>query len=336
MQRFAQALRRWTEPVRTPSMGHHRSCGGYAAARGRGSDGSPSRNSLDDDVVGDILDHAGTGADDGPGPDRKVLKHRRVRPHHGFRANDDPSRDRHQRVDRHVVLERGVVTDRRVEVQMNVTTQTDVGGDPDARADDRALADANIVPQRRSGVHEGGSDESGGGEAFIDDTPDPACAYADDELDLLRSGHHPVGPSEDSRAAGLNARQIDLFRVIIDVAQEVPGRRQLVDGIHDVVDLPAEAAAADNDKLRAHGVSWSVLVPRNSGIVASPAALIPSRRTTDRTVASRILRSPRREWWSTYSTSNRNLSSQPTALRPETCARPVSPGRTSCRRACSG
>ena len=37
--------------------------------------------------------------------------------------------------------------------------------------------------------------------------------------------------------------------------------------------------------------------------------------------------------WSTYQTSSANLSSQLMALRPLTCAQPVTPGRTSCRRA---
>ena len=76
--------------------------------------------------------------------------------------------------------------------------------------------------------------------------------------------------------------------------------------------------------------------PMNSDIVTSPAPLTPSRRNTAPTVRSRILMSSDIQHWSTYSTSSANFRSQLRALRPETWARPVNPGSTSCRRACCG
>ena len=74
----------------------------------------------------------------------------------------------------------------------------------------------------------------------------------------------------------------------------------------------------------------------NSGIVASPSALIPSRFSTFHAVMARIFRSSRKDRLSTYQTSRANFSSQVIAFRPLICAHPVIPGFTSCRRACSG
>ena len=77
-------------------------------------------------------------------------------------------------------------------------------------------------------------------------------------------------------------------------------------------------------------------VPMNSGIVASPSALIPSRFSTFHAVRTRIFRSSKKDRLSTYQTSRANFSSQVIAFRPLTCAQPVRPGLTSWRRACSG
>ena len=49
------------------------------------------------------------------------------------------------------------------------------------------------------------------------------------------------------------------------------------------------------------------VVPVNRGIVASPAALIPSRRTTLSTVSQMIFRSSQRLRLSTYQTSSANF-----------------------------
>ena len=76
--------------------------------------------------------------------------------------------------------------------------------------------------------------------------------------------------------------------------------------------------------------------PLKAGIEASPAALIPSRINTLRTVSHKICRSSQKLRLSTYHTSSANFSSQLIAFRPLTCAQPVIPGRTSCRRPCSG
>src|SRR5690606_19272141 len=46
--------------------------------------------------------------------------------------------------------------------------------------------------------------------------------------------------------------------------------------------------------------------------------------------------SSQKDQLSTYQTSYSNFSSQESAFRPFTCAQPVMPGRTLCRRACSG
>ena len=74
----------------------------------------------------------------------------------------------------------------------------------------------------------------------------------------------------------------------------------------------------------------------SSGIVAWPSWLTPWRRSTSPTVAARMRRSRRTGRWSTYHRSSSSRSSQVVVLRPLICAQPVSPGRTSCRRACSG
>jgi hypothetical protein len=90
--------------------------------------------------------------------------------------------------------------------------------------------------------------------------------------------------------------------------------------------------------VRANAHVWrpgSVGDPVNSGIVTESSAAIPSRRNTLPTVAMRMATSPRKVWWSTYSTSSSNFRSQVRALRPEIWASPVRPGRTSWRRACS-
>ena len=71
--------------------------------------------------------------------------------------------------------------------------------------------------------------------------------------------------------------------------------------------------------------SWSRPHPRRSRTGPPPRPIV--RR--------RISRSRRNERRSTYSTSRLSRSSHETALRPDTCARPVTPGRTSWRRACS-
>src|SRR5580658_6734889 len=70
----------------------------------------------------------------------------------------------------------------------------------------------------------------------------------------------------------------------------------------------------------------------NSGIVAWPAWLIPRRQAIARSVRPAIRRSSPRLLRSTYQTSRANFSSHERELRPCTCAQPVMPGRTSCRR----
>ena len=60
------------------------------------------------------------------------------------------------------------------------------------------------------------------------------------------------------------------------------------------------------------------------------------RRITPVTVSRMMRRSRRSERCSTYQTSRSSWSSQDSALRPLTCAQPVTPGRTSWRRAWSG
>ena len=62
------------------------------------------------------------------------------------------------------------------------------------------------------------------------------------------------------------------------------------------VGIVAPCSAPGGDGKESPGyVDWSVVGgPVNSGIVTSPAAEIPSRRTTDRTVRARIPRSRRR------------------------------------------
>ncbi len=67
-------------------------------------------------------------------------------------------------------------------------------------------------------------------------------------------------------------------------------------------------------------------VPRNSGMSTFSPCRMPSRDRTAPTVRTRMARSMRRSWWSTYSTSRANFCSQVSALRPLTWARPVMPG----------
>ncbi len=70
-------------------------------------------------------------------------------------------------------------------------------------------------------------------------------------------------------------------------------------------------------------------------MVASPFAVMPSRKATLRIVSRIILRSNIKLRLSMYQTSIKNFSSQFMVFRPFICAHPVSPGRTSCLRACS-
>ena len=85
-----------------------------------------------------------------------------------------------------------------------------------------------------------------------------------------------------------------------------------------------------------HGVWETAPDPLNTGIVSDEDALTPLRRKTRIAVRKSILTSSKTETWSTYQTSSSNFLSQEIALRPFTWAQPVIPGRTSCRRACSG
>src|SRR5690625_1552785 len=127
-------------------------------------------------------------------------------------------------------------------------------------------------------------------------------------------------------------------------APEVSGETR---GLFPAADLPPSAYSVSSvvqrqgsgfphECLFVRSVGESSLLPMNSGIVASPSALIPSRRRTFQAVSQRIFRSSQNDRLSTYQTSRRNFSSQEMALRPFTCAQPVIPGRTSWRRACSG
>src|ERR1051326_1886096 len=75
--------------------------------------------------------------------------------------------------------------------------------------------------------------------------------------------------------------------------------------------------------------------PRTPPIVACPACEIPCRVTPLHIVRARIFASSHRLQWSTYHVSRLNFSSQVIAFRPFTCAQPVIPGFTRCRRACS-
>src|SRR5690554_5724530 len=84
-----------------------------------------------------------------------------------------------------------------------------------------------------------------------------------------------------------------------------------------------------------NGKAHQSLLPVDLDIVTSPSPLISSRTSTFFTVSNRIFTSSQSDRLSTYRTSSRNLSSQEIALRPFTCAQPVTPGRASWRRYCS-
>ena len=75
--------------------------------------------------------------------------------------------------------------------------------------------------------------------------------------------------------------------------------------------------------------------PANSRMVASPAAETPRRRTRFASVRTAIRKSSQNDAFSTYHTSCLKRASHDSRLRPLTCAQPLRPGRTSCRRACS-
>src|SRR5262249_44531828 len=74
--------------------------------------------------------------------------------------------------------------------------------------------------------------------------------------------------------------------------------------------------------------------PMNSLLVTC-SSRAPRPLKTASTVRPRIERSSRMLRWSTYQTSSARRSFHDSALRPLTCTRPVTPGRTVCRRACS-
>ncbi len=70
-------------------------------------------------------------------------------------------------------------------------------------------------------------------------------------------------------------------------------------------------------------------------MVTPLAWLTPLRRSTTFAVGPGCAGPAVTDWWSTYQTSMARRSRHDVALRPFTCAQPVTPGRTSSRRACS-
>src|SRR4029079_2382188 len=139
-----------------------------------------------------------------------------------------------------------------------------------------------------------------------------------DRTEGLRSPGQIGNGTDDSRSEGVHLCQVADRGCVIN---ETRGNRHAARGIeslNDAEDLATETAGSDNEEGGGHALSLRLSLPRNSGIVASPTAAIPSRLATARTVSRIINRSPMKLWWSTYSTSSRNLSSQLNALRPET------------------
>ena len=67
---------------------------------------------------------------------------------------------------------------------------------------------------------------------------------------------------------------------------------------------------------RSESCPYPPALPRNSGMVASPAAIIPSRLTTLNKVSKIIFKSNPNDRWSTYHTSSSNFCSHEIALRP--------------------
>ena len=73
--------------------------------------------------------------------------------------------------------------------------------------------------------------------------------------------------------------------------------------------------------------------PVKNSTVAWPSWVTPLRFIARGMVNARIFRSSHSERFSTYQTSISRRSGHGVALRPLICAQPVTPGRTSCRRA---
>jgi hypothetical protein len=78
--------------------------------------------------------------------------------------------------------------------------------------------------------------------------------------------------------------------------------------------ISLQAASGVTQRL-SDGRDW---LPVKAGIVASPAALMPSRRKTLITVIRRMRRSSQKLQFSTYQTSNSNFCGQVSAFRPLT------------------
>src|SRR5690606_19450983 len=206
-----------------------------------------------------------------------------------------------------------------------------VGAEGRAGLDDGAGEDDGAGAERDGGVHDGARVDGGRpgevGEGLGDLLARGVAADGDD------GGVAGAGGLHDGALHG-HAEEVGpvLRRVVVVYGHDVlAGRLERGDD-----DLRVASPADDDDAHAARPPASAPAVPVNSGMVASPAAEMPSRARTLRRVRRRILRSRAREAWSTYQTSRANFSSQVRALRPLTWAQPVRPGRTSWRRACSG
>lgn len=113
----------------------------------------------------------------------------------------------------------------------------------------------------------------------------------------------------------------------------VKGSRR-IEGCKDQLILPVPLPAEDLPFVSVgNSMQSRQSFPENFVSTPSWGVVVPWRDTTLPIVINRIRRSSQSDLLSAYQTSKSNFSGHEMLVRPLTCAHPVIPGRTSCRRA---
>lgn len=159
---------------------------------------------------------------------------------------------------------------------MHVSSSANIGCRPDPRADDRSRSELDVAAQAGMRVHQGGRRPACLSETRIEYAPRVTRTDAEDEVLGLR-GEDLVDTAKNAVTECLDPLQIFTARRVVDEAHDLPGGSHGIDGVDDMLDLATEAAGAHDDD--AFHADWASM-PRNSGIVASLSAVMPSRRST--------------------------------------------------------
>src|SRR5918997_2670433 len=272
------------------------------------------------------------------GSDGRTRAHRQALQDRGGGADDDPLSNDHRAGHARLGIEPAegantrVMTDGGVLVDLNVAINVDGRAESGAWGNHDALGKVDTSADCCIRMHQYRITQPACLESIPDPGPKGRRADRNHRVEaMLSRGEHRQVP-QNLAAEGIDGLLRRCTRSVVQEALDRPPGTVGVQSLRDRKHLPAEPTAPD-DHQRSHRSSWCV--PVNSGIVASPVALIPVRRSTRPTVRTRIRRSSSKEREDTYSTSRRSRSLHDRALRPATWASPVRPGGTSWRRACS-